>query len=102
MRVADRVRVIGLGPWGEHDHTDRPLAAVRSPIPRNEDRPIVLVGVRAQNLREVIAEPRVPRADAAIGQAVAEVGGDEVVAGDGIVLQIGYELTVRSDVPDAV
>src|SRR5436190_3359343 len=70
-------------------------------MPRTEARAMVLVGLRAQNRGEVIAEPRVPRGDAAIGQAVAEVGGDEVVAGDGVVLQVGRQLTERSDVRDA-
>ena len=101
MRVVDRVRVVNFGQRRKHDHTDRPVAAVRPPIPGNEDRAMVLVGLRAQNRREVVAEPGVPRGDTAIGQAVAEVGGDEVVAGDGVVLQIGRELTGRSDVRGA-
>ena len=98
--VPDGVRVANLGQRREHDHPDRSVPAFCL-VPGDEDRPIVSVGLGVKDHREVLRQPRVPREDAAVVHVVAEVGGDEVVARDRVVLQIGRKLSIGPDVSGA-
>src|SRR5882672_8371663 len=94
-----------LGEWREDDHADRPVeAAAGAFVPGYEERAAIRVGGRGENSGHLSGKPVVAVANSIGGAAtcvvvavMTEVWDDEIVAGNGVIRQVGGQLRVRTD-----